>query len=125
MRQAECTRIVAWCSALRRGAQVLLCLSLALGVLVQAAHASPTRDHAAAAAFAGADAEHPCDDDGQGTPTRHCHLASAGCALGTPEIGVVTIPEQRSVLLVGVADQVADGSVTYPLFRPPKLTLQV
>lgn len=108
-----------------RWPRMVFCLLFALSTFLAMSHSIPAQVHATVVQVAStSDQVDPCDD-GHGIADHHCHATNAACSLCAPVDAAAVSLDRASMPRPVTVEQVAPGTVATPLFRPPKLLIQV
>lgn len=125
MRQVHGMGLSAKGTASLRWQRMVFCLLFALSTLFYMDQSASAQVHATALHVASAsDEANPCGN-GPGSAGHHCQAAGVGCSLCAPVATTSIVPDRTSTPASVMAEQIALGDVANPLFRPPKLPLQV
>lgn len=108
-----------------RWPRMVFCLLFALSMLLGMGQSISAQVQATGIQVASAsDQADPCED-GHGAAGRHCHLAAAACPFCAPVEATAVVFDRASAPESVLTEQIVTGTVTTPLFRPPKLLLPV
>ena len=125
MQQGHGMGISAKGTARWRWRRMIFCLLFALSTLFYMGYLTTAQVHATALHIVSAsDEANPCEK-GPGSAGHHCQAAGVGCLLCAPVATTSITPDRTSTPVSVMAEQIALGDVASPLFRPPKLPLQV